>query len=267
MPDAFLDSSALIELVFRHSDTRKSVHKAIPSGGRRITSRYVVFEIARGYLLSLLILHNKSLSVKSLGELHEYMHSGQQRFKPYRSNTMLGAYDDFLAYLQSLGTALTEEQRLAQFRGWLSQHLRRGWRKLFEIGVVINSVGCREDVPSPSRNPNGYYVQQLPTNECGNADACGLAVYLSSSRQDFVTITKGLKKIQKPDGETKRRIDALERLIARRDIADFVGKDCWSCGDAIICHESPPSAVVVSKNRKHFEPLCASIGRTFLGYG
>jgi len=154
--------STLIELTFRHRQIREKVDSTIPIGSDRLTSRYVIFEIARGYLLALVILHNKAMAVQSMLELHEYLHSGQQQFKRYRRETMLGAFDDFLAYLQTLGQSLTENQCLSMFRGWLAQHLRRGWQRLSRNIEVTNSIGCREDIPPPKRNVRGLYEQPLP---------------------------------------------------------------------------------------------------------
>jgi len=266
MPDAFLESSALIELVFRHREVQRKVESACPAGGRRLTSRYVLFEIARGYLLSLLVLHNKARAVKSLRELHEYTHSGQRLFQRHRRETMLAAYEDYLAHLQALGISLTEEQRLSHFRGWFSQHLRHGWRRLTGAAKTINPAGCREDIPAPVQNANGLYEQPLPTQECGFPKACGLDGYLSAHRADFEAAARALAALDDPDAETKRRLSALQSLLARKAGADFAGEHCWSCGDAIICHEAPIDAAIVSKNRKHFEPLCAVFGRTLRAY-
>jgi hypothetical protein len=266
MPDAFLDSTALNELVFRHREARSRVELSVPTDNSRLTSRYVLFVIARGYLRSLILLHNRAHAVQSLHQLHEYMHAGQQLFKPYRRGTMLGAYEDFLVHLENLGLSLTEEQRLSHFRGWLALHLRRGWRALSRVAEIINRVGCREDIPPPTPKANGLYEQRLPSAECGLAKACGLDPYLSEHMVAFRVIANGLAALEARDPETERRILALRRLLARPAGSNFVGKDCWSCGDAIICHESPSDATVVTKNRKHFEPLCVLIERTLITY-
>jgi len=266
MPDAFLESSALIELVFRHREVQRKVESACPLGGRRLTSRYVLFEIARGYLLSLLVLQNKARAVGGLRELRQYMHSGQQLFKTCRRETMLAAYEDFLAHLEALGIAFTEEQRLPHFRGWLSQHVRHGWRRLTRVAEAINPVGCREDIPAPAQKANGLYEQPLPTQECGLPTACGLDRCLSSYHADFKAAAEALAALESPDAETQRRVVAVRSLLARNAGADFAGKHCWSSGDAIICHEAPVDATIVTKNRKHFEPLCAVFGRTLSTY-
>lgn len=266
MPDAFLETTTLIELVFRHRDARRRIENTLSTSEGRLTSRYVLFEIARGYLCSLLILYNKSLEVHTLRELHEYMHSGQQLFKAYRRETMLGGYDDYLAHLETLGISMTADQRLAHFRGWLAQHLRRGWRQLSRVAEVINVVGCREDLPSPAPNANGRYEQRLPTSDCGRPEVCGLDKYLSTFRSEFQTVADGLAALESPDPETERRISAFRRLLARVSGSNFAGQDCWSCGDALICHEAPIGATIVSKNRKHFEPLSALMGRKLSVY-
>src|SRR5260221_3313604 len=159
MPDAFLESSALIELVFRHREIRTKVESVIPVGCQPLTSRYVLFEIVRGYLQSLILLHNKALAVKNMVELHEYTHSGQQLLKRHRSGTMLGAFEDFLAHLETLRVPLTEEQRLQYFRAWLAMHLRRGWRRIPQVVSLINRVGCREDIPPPTNRATNCYDQ------------------------------------------------------------------------------------------------------------
>ena len=156
MPDAFLDSTALIELVFRHREARSRVELSVPTGGCLLTSWYVLFEIARGYLRSVILLHNRAHAVQSLHQLHEYMHAGQQLFRPYRRETLLGAYEDFLVHLENLGLSLTEEQRLSHFRGWFALHLRRGWRELSRVAEIVNRVGCREDIPPPTPKAHGW---------------------------------------------------------------------------------------------------------------
>ena len=60
MAEAFLDSSVLIGLVFRHAGERASCQAALPVDGTIVCSRYVIFEVARGFLRSLIALHNYS---------------------------------------------------------------------------------------------------------------------------------------------------------------------------------------------------------------
>lgn len=97
MADVFLDSSILIGLTFRHAGERAACREALPDGSSAKCSRYVLFEVARGFLRSLIALHNYSFEYDSFADLHQKAHSGQQRFKPYRMGTWLGAFDDYFS--------------------------------------------------------------------------------------------------------------------------------------------------------------------------
>ncbi len=266
MADAFLDSTALIELVFRDAEQQARVAAAASTDGQRITSRYVVFEIARGFLRPLLTLYNKSLVARTFAELHRFAHGRQQIYRHHWRETMLGAFDDFLENLAQSRARLTQRQMLDSFRGWLGPHIRRGWRQIFREAAIINPTRCRDDFPAPARRDDGCYEQALPTTACGQPENCGLRAYLASRRDDFHAIRARLAAIPAPDAETSKRIAALDRLLGTSPDAPFAGRDCWRCGDAIICHEAPTGAVVVSKNAGHFAPICAALGREFRGY-
>src|SRR5262245_44836071 len=101
MPEAFLDSSVLIGLVFRHAGERDACSAALSRTDSVCCSRYVIFEVARGFLRSLIALHNYSFEFNSFAGLHQAAHSGQQRFKPYAMHTWLGAFDDYFASLEA----------------------------------------------------------------------------------------------------------------------------------------------------------------------
>lgn len=93
MNDALLDSSVVIGLVFRHAGERNACQAALPPGGQSFCSRYVSFEIARGFLRRLIALHNFSFEYQSFADLHQAAHSGQRRFT-YDMPTWLGAFVD-----------------------------------------------------------------------------------------------------------------------------------------------------------------------------
>jgi hypothetical protein len=90
MPDAFLESSVVIGLLFRHAGERTACEQAIPAGATRACSRYVQYEVARGFLTSLLALHNISFEYDSYADLHLAAYSGQRRFRSYEMHTWLG---------------------------------------------------------------------------------------------------------------------------------------------------------------------------------
>lgn len=264
MADAFLDSSVLIGLCFRHAGERAACLAALPAGGGLVCSRYVVFEVARGYLRSLIALYNYSLEFRSFSDLHQAAHSGQRRFQPYRMHTWLGAFDDYLATLEAENGATGEALKLEEFRAKLHNAIRRGWRQAHENFLLLNGIGCREDLPAPTLKDDGRLDQSLPTEECGYPAACRLQQFIHDQQPAAMRAAHaGLRALPaaRLDRETTKRIEAIEHLLERPPGAPFTGKKCHRCGDALICLEAPPGQVIASKNGKHFGPLADILGK------
>lgn len=257
MADAFLDSSVLIGLVFRHAGERAACHAALPAGGATVCSRYVVFEVARGFLRSLIALHNTSFEFDSFAGLHQAAHSGQQRFKPYRMHTWLGAFDDYLATLEKEDGASSEALKLEEFRAKLRGWIRRGWRRASNEFRLINRIGCREDLPTPSSRGDQRIDQPLPDRECGQPAACRLQAFKQAWKPQMEAVAAGLDALPASlkDKETVARIAGLRHLLAIAPGDPFDGKKCHRCGDALICLEAPLGYVIITKNREHFEPM------------
>ncbi len=265
MPDAFLDSTALIELVFRNEARRARVVAAIPADGRRLSSRYVIFEIARSFLRTLILLHNKAEAARRMSQVRDYAEGGHTR-AGHRYGTIVGAFMDYQTHLERIDGRLSPQQALAEFRGWISTRLRRGWRRLLREAALINPTHCRSDLIEPTKRDDGCYDQLLPRRDCGKPDNCGLQVYFHRHSRDFAAICEHLAGLSSPDAETRNRVAALRRLMEIPSDTPFDGKDCWRVGDAIICHESPAETTVVTKNVGHFRPICDALGRSLTGY-
>ena len=130
MANSFLDSSVLIGLVFRHARERAACRTVLPADGATFCSRYVIFEVARGFLRSLIALHNYSFEFDSFADFHQAAHSGQQRFRPHRMHTWLGAFDDYFAALEAEDGISSEALKLEELRAKLRVWIRRGWRRM-----------------------------------------------------------------------------------------------------------------------------------------
>ena len=263
MADAFLDSSVLIGLVFRHAGERAACKAALPADGKAVCSRYVIFEVARGFLRSLIALHNYSFEFNSFADLHLSAHSGQQRFKPYAMHTWLGAFDDYFAALEAEDGACSEALKLEELRAKVRGWIRRGWRQMEQDFWLINGIGCREDLPSPASRGDQRIDQRLPDEECGQPAACRLQAFIQTWKLHVEAVAAGLEALPalRKDKETVARIDGLRHLLASTPGARFEGKKCHRCGDALICLEAPLGYLIATKNRKHFEPLAQILGK------
>jgi predicted nucleic acid-binding protein len=262
MADVVLDSSVVIGLVFRHAGERTACRTALPLDGKIFCSRYVIFEVARGFLRSLIALHNYSLEFRSFADLHLAAYSGQQRFKPYRMHTWLGAFTDYQAALEAEDGPCDEGQKVEELRAKLRIWIRRGWRRMEVDFSLMNAIGCREDLPPPALRGDQRIDQRLPDGECGQPAACQLQAFIQTRKPYVEAVAAGLEALpaSQKDKETVDRIDGLQHLLAVAPGAPFEGKKCYRCGDALICLEAPRGHIIATKNRKHFEPLARILG-------
>jgi len=265
MERVFLETSVVIGLVFRHRGEREACSAAIPSGASRICSRYVQYEVARGFLASLILLHNRSFEYQSFADLHFAAHSGQRIFRHYQMHTWLGAFDDFEAALGEAGLAVEPSQKLECFRAKLRGWIRRGWKRMQDAGFasVIDDIRCREPLNAPVVESDGMIVQELMVRRCGEASACGLPAFVGNRHAELGRLADRLESMPgvDRDQETLRRIESARRLLAMPGNSSFVGKDCHRCGDALIAMECPAHAVIVTKNAKHLNPIARVLGK------
>lgn len=269
--EVWLDTTALVDLEFRSAVLRRHLLSLFPQGSAHRTSRYVLFEFARGVLRRYLRLHNKAAELDTLSSLTHYINNcnvGSQR----TASTMLGAYADYLRHLERENIALTPAQQLEQFRSWLAPLIRRGWRRALSH-ATSNPIGCRDDLPAPRAiKPDGknacfeQMAQELPTGQCGSPGNCRLIHSLQSNSATFRAMSRALADLPKKDSETAVRIPALERLMGHDTDTAFDPKDCYRCGDPIIAGEAPAGTTILSKNAKHFQPLCDAIPRPLVAY-
>ena len=92
-----------------------------------------------------------------------------------------------------------------------------------------------------------------------------MKLYAATHRRNLEAVRAHLQTISAPDSETLARIKGLRELY-RNPRDNFKKGDCYRSGDALITHESPATFEIVTKNRKHIEPVCAVLGRTGIYY-
>jgi hypothetical protein len=263
MPDVFLESSVVIGLLFRHAGERAACEQAIPAGAVRACSRYVQYEVARGFLMTLRALHDISFEYDSFADLHQAAYSGQRRFR-YEMPTWLGAFSDVEAALEAEDAALAQAQKLEEFRAKLRQWIRRGWARLQrDFDLSIDEVGCRHPLPAPRIRHDGRIEQSLELDRCGIVGACKVMAFVQQRRSEIESVANGLDELPRPelDAETKKRIVALRTLLQADPRSNFEGKACHRCGDAFIAMEAPITHTIVTKNAKHFEPIAKMLGK------
>jgi hypothetical protein len=103
---------------------------------------------------------------------------------------------------------------------------------------------------------------------------CKIKEFFRIKITDFEDILEHLNRLQEADVdlETSKRIKSLKEIIRllpynNRKFSNKEDKEkCWNCGDAILAVTSPEEAHVLHHNKKHYAPICKSIGRTDVTY-
>jgi hypothetical protein len=265
MSKVFLDSSVVIGLIFRNRLEREACGKNLPADAQLVISKYVIFEIARGFMRRLISLHNISFDYSNIGELLLASTSGQNRFS-YNMPTWTGAIADYLLQLSSADGKSSESTDLEEFRAKIRVWIRKGWKSINQNFTIINLIGCRGFTPGPFQRSDKFLDQALNIESCGDPDQCDLQTFLGSCTSQGEEIIVSLNSLPeaKKDPETKARLKSMRCLLSSSLGTPFLGKDCFRCGDAFICLEAPQDHVVASKNKKHFEPILKPLNKKFL---
>jgi hypothetical protein len=257
----FFETSALIEFIFWDRRTRTKITDLFPSDSKKVTSRYVIYEVCRGFLNNLRLLHNKSLQVAEFSELFAYAAHCQKA--GHKLGTILGAFEAFFRQPTAY-EASSQHEQLCEFRGNLRRKIRRGFNALEgEMDNIINDVRCRDDFGPPVEDADGYFQHDLRTRDCGRETNCGLRFYYHKHRADFETIRDALDRSL--DAETQRRWVALRELYRVKG-RDFDRSYCYDASDATITHEAPHGTTVLSKNEKHVAPVATALGKDGIFY-
>lgn len=254
----------MAECFFKAKKERENAFRVIPSGDAIVTSRYVIFELSRGYLRYLILLHNKTTLFTTFSDLCRYGHA--LRLKAYYQGAIWESFTKFFSEtpFQPPDKMTEDEYKLICFRSFLRKDIRRCWRKMMRaLSRIINNVGCRDNVSEPTIGRDGQYVQVLDRHLCGIARCCGLKSYTARHTDDFSRLRDRLQAEPPPDSETAKRTKALRELY-RNPTRDFLKTDCYVCGDAIIAHEAPAEVPIVTKNKKHFAPICEVFDKRIL---
>jgi hypothetical protein len=265
---AWLETSALISLHFRNRANREACLAAIPEGAVEVFSRYVMFELARGFLSRLRRFHNASIPCNRWHEVRALVKSGSNDHT-YEGKAWRDLLDDIEEALEVGGDAAESEHPAipqartpALFRARLRRLLFRGWRRCLQHCLIENPAGCRDDLGLPYEDEAGLLQIYLPVSECGKPGTCGLLSLVRKNREalERVRTEIGKSKAKKKQGERERRLAGLEHLLSAKGEA-FDGTQCHACGDAIIALESSLTAedCVITKDKADFPPICRAL--------
>ncbi|MBL9173849.1 MAG: hypothetical protein JNL10_09965 [Verrucomicrobiales bacterium] len=183
-------------------------------------------------------------------------------FRPYRGAAQIDAFIDYQAELEQADGPVRPSEQLLEFRVILRRWIRMGWEKMTTGFEYQNLVGCYDHLPEPRLQENGLIEHDLPINRCGTPSNCGLNLFVDGRRAKLLGLAAHLDKLSTAelDSETKKRIESLRRISEISTGGGFKKRDCYKCGDALICFEALGDKTVVTKNGKHFNPIANYLG-------
>src|SRR5437899_10621766 len=156
MSEVFLETSAVADCFFKAKKEREIANRAIPPGDAIVTSRYVIFELCRGYLRYLILLHNKTTLFTTFSDLCRYGHA--VRLKAYYQGAIWESFTKFFSetQFQPPDKMTEDEYKLICFRSFLRKDIRRSWKKMLRsVNRIVNDVGCRDNISEPTITRDG----------------------------------------------------------------------------------------------------------------
>lgn len=140
---------------------------------------------------------------------------------------------------------------------------------------IMNPMNCFPDLEKPVRKGDLFVNKPCRCNE--SQRECDIKDFFLQNRSEFDIVLEKLKALPAADldNETRQRILASKKIMKKRlrtSTMHFSNKTqdeqmCWACGDAIHAVLTPTEASVITRNEKHFRPICEAIGRSFQAYG
>jgi hypothetical protein len=272
--DAFLETTAMVDLIFKDAVRRATIEDTILGCQTKYSSEYVRMEMKRGVLSYWVLLYNKCVECEKLSEVFEYIQRLGAGPARNRASSILESLALFFKSVEdeSVGVlgdgALCGEFVKAQIAAFLRTRIRHSWRAFEkEVDVVLDDVGCFR---GSKRLEGPRLVNDRFENSLGNCDdnkpeGCGLRDFLERHRTECERVLGALTSLKEPDSETSRRVTALKEVlrVCNRPVSRT---NCWRLGDVNLALEAPVGSAVVTHNRKHFEPICAAIGKGLLWY-
>ncbi|MBZ5564861.1 MAG: hypothetical protein LAP13_20875 [Acidobacteriia bacterium] len=271
---AFLDTTAMVDLLFKNKAVVDRVRGATAELGTTYTSQYVRMEIKRGVLQNFVLIYNKSVECRMISEIFAYVQRLSATPARHRTSTILEAITNFFASIEENELAGHRQNLPVSFskrmvEAFLRTRIRRFWVEFErQVDVVIDSVECYKNVyqlPAPK------FVGTRIDNTFENCDQykpqiCVVRQFLRERREELTSIRDRLKNDPSPDEETQKRWKAIKNFVRWQGKREVRRTDCWHMGDAIIALEAPNQTAIVNNNRRHMDLICSAIRKTSLGY-
>ncbi|MBF0590491.1 MAG: hypothetical protein HQL02_00240 [Nitrospirae bacterium] len=267
----YLETTALIDHVLKgwYPELSAIIRKAACIS----TSQYSKMEIRKGFLYYWIMLYNRTAKFESYTDVIQLIANLSRSPKRYYLGACIDADLDFWKNYVDRNENISSKREilLGLFRSNLRTQIRLCFHKIAKrVDATCNPMQCFKDLSAPVLEDEMFIKKLKNCNE--SRDKCNIAQYIRDNKDDFEKILNKLEGLEEKDSETKRRISSLRKILKMiKNNEPFSNHDqnqdlCWDCGDAIHAVISPDDSTLLTRNVRHLEPICESIGKKFKGY-
>ncbi|WP_040335243.1 hypothetical protein [Candidatus Magnetobacterium casense] len=274
----YLETTALIDGILKgwYPELSDIIEKANGVS----TSQYSKMEIKKGFLHKWVLLYNKAVRCKSFEDISLFISNLTSSPNRYYLGACVDAVSIFEAdyskkkpsELKGQYADINEgEIRLNAFKSNLRTQIKLCFHKIStRVRETHNPMQCFKDLGAPFLEKKMFINKPLKCDE--SRDKCNITQYIRDNKDAFEKILKKLETIKEKDKETTKRIRSLKEILKLinndRPISNHHQNQglCWDCTDAIHAVIPPHDSTLLTRNIRHFEPICEAIGRNFKGY-
>ncbi len=253
MSEVFLETTIQIDRILGDEASKATIEAHLLEQNV-ITSTYVHMEFNRTVVDDFIAVHAAVSAEQHLGDALMRLRQGNRRFRPRSLDRCLHIWGILLNQLED--ESFTREKLLDILELYIEQLLLR--RFMAGVDQVVNATDC--DLPKDKpRSADGRYVLEVT---CRRQTArCRLPGFMSEN----LNVLEKVRFRSLESSEQELQVIGETISVAQGNWQVAKGqKNCWRLGDLIIVLESPADAAIYTTNRKHFEPLCAALGKQLL---
>jgi hypothetical protein len=273
----FVETTAVVDSALKGH--REYIISYLKKQGIGLSTNYVRMEIKRGPLQYMTALHNICVNMKMFSLVVKKISNLSASLQKYRLSMYLECLSQFFSNIGQKSTSVLDGDEIdiiiaKMIASYLRIQIKVIWQEIEELAKEItNPMRCFIDI-SPPKIKEGNLLDNFPSKCNGGKVECGIREFFKDNEDDFKKILARLDMIPigERDTETLKRIGALKNIIRLLPYnRKFSNKEpnyrlCWNCGDAIIAVSSPSDSIILTSNRKHYEPICESINRILFSY-
>src|ERR1035437_12899 len=260
-----LDTTILIEALFKTSHRRRRARKTIQTYAKSSLPVYAIKEMSVGALSNIIWLYNKLTETHSLAGTYDAIVANIR--KPNLVTTSLellqASSEAITGDFANARTSTQIDHTLADMHALaLRRIIRNGWRDRRKVTTeVVEELECFPE--------NGPYLDEelrimtIGKRECPSWEDCKYAPELRKRRGALDAMLQVIKDSTRP--EDVRRRKAL-RLLKNKPKRKFENDDCRRLGDAYFALHCPTNATILTSNSRDHTPLAAALGKSVTEY-